>query len=107
VYEGTHDFRRFAANRGNEPAEPPADFYIRTIFCASLQEEGDLLRLRFHGNGFMYRMVRLLVGTAHQVARGRMSRGDLAAMLDKPLGGKTRYCAPAEGLYLHRVFYEN
>ena len=106
VYEGAHDFRRFAANRGNEPAEPPADFYVRTIFGATMQEEGDLLRLRFHGNGFMYRMVRLLVGTAHQVARGRMSRDELAAMLSNPAGVKTRYCAPAEGLYLKRVFYE-
>lgn len=105
VYEGEHDFRRFAANRGNEPAEPPADFYMRTIFRAAVQEEGAMLRLIFHGNGFMYRMVRLLVGTAHQVARGRMSLVQLREMLDHPLGDKTRYCAPAEGLYLKRVFY--
>ena len=106
VYEGTHDFRRFAANRGNEPAVPPADFYLRSIFSAVVQEEGELLRLRFHGNGFMYRMVRLLVGTAHQVARGRMTRDELAAMLENPQGAKTRYCAPAEGLYLKQVFYQ-
>ena len=106
VYEGTHDFRRFAANRGNEPASPPADFYLRTIYSATLEEEGELLRIRVHGNGFMYRMVRLLVGTAHQVARGRMSLEDLCAMLENPLGQKTRYCAPADGLYLRRVFYE-
>lgn len=105
VYEGEHDFRRFAANRGNEPAVPPENFYIRTIYHATLQEEGELLRLRVHGNGFMYRMVRLLVGTAHQVARGRMTLPALKEMLDAPQGGKTRYCAPAEGLYLHRVFY--
>jgi len=106
VYEGTHDFRRFAANRGNEPECPPADFYLRTIYSASVQEEGELLRIRVHGNGFMYRMVRLLVGTAHQVARGRMSCPTLAAMLENPLGQKTRYCAPADGLYLWTVFYD-
>lgn len=105
-YEGEHDFRRFAANRGNEPENPPADFYLRTIYSATLQREGDLLRLRLHGNGFMYRMVRLLVGTAHQVARGRMTCRELAHMLTDPLGSKTRYCAPAAGLYLSRVFYE-
>ena len=104
-YEGEHDFRRFAANRGNEPENPPADFYLRTIYSATLQREGDLLRLRLHGNGFMYRMVRLLVGTAHQVARGRMSLDALRGMLENPLGDKTRYCAPAGGLYLRRVFY--
>ncbi len=104
-YEGEHDFRRFAANRGNEPENPPADFYRRTIYSATLQREGDLLRLRLHGNGFMYRMVRLLVGTAHQVARGRMSLDAQRGMLENPLGDKTRYCAPAGGLYLRRVFY--
>lgn len=105
VYEGEHDFRRFAANRGTEPENPPSDFYIRAIYSAALQEEGEMLRLRFHGNGFMYRMVRLLVGTAHQVARGRMTPGALARMLTEPLGEKTRYCAPAAGLYLNKVFY--
>lgn len=105
LYEGEHDFRRFAANRGNEPADPPPDFYLRTIYSAMLIREGELLRIRLHGNGFMYRMVRLLVGTAHQVARGRMATAALAAMLADPLGAKTRHCAPAGGLYLRRVFY--
>lgn len=104
-YVGTHDFRRFAANRGNEPETPPADFYVRTIYRCSVEQEGELLRLLVHGNGFMYRMVRLLVGTAHQVSRGRLSHQGLQAMLDEPLGEKSRYCAPAAGLYLRRVFY--
>lgn len=104
-YEGTHDFRRFAANRGNEPAVPPEDFYKRTIYSATAGQQGEQLVLRFHGNGFMYRMVRLLVGTAHQVARGRMSVPELRGMLQNPLGPKTRYCAPAGGLYLRQVFY--
>lgn len=105
VYEGTHDFRRFAANRGNEPPDPPADFYLRTIYSATLIDEGDILKLRFHGNGFMYRMVRMLVGTAHQVARGRMSVADLQRMLTQLNAPKTRHCAPADGLYLSQVFY--
>lgn len=107
VYEGTHDFRRFAAKRGNEPEIPPADFYLRTIYDASVSVEqgGELLRLRFHGNGFMYRMVRMLVGTAHRVATGKMTPAQLRAMLDSPEGEKTRFCAPASGLYLQRVLY--
>lgn len=108
VYEGEHDFRRFAAKRGNEPAEPPADYFVRTIYSATVQAEqgGALLRLRYHGDGFMYRMVRLLTGTAHKVAAGKMSLAALESMLADPLGEKTRHCAPAAGLYLHRVFYK-
>lgn len=106
VYVGTHDFRRFAASRGNEPVPPPPGFYERTIYSASLQRDGQgMLRLCFHGNGFMYRMVRMLVGTAHQVARGRMTPAALSAMLLETHLPKTRYCAPAEGLYLKKVIY--
>lgn len=106
VYVGTHDFRRFAARRGNEPEPTPPGFYERTIYSATLhREEQGMLRLRFHGNGFMYRMVRMLVGTAHQVARGRMTTEQLADMLRDLHAPKTRYCAPPEGLYLERVIY--
>lgn len=106
VYVGTHDFRRFAASRGNEPVPPPPGFYDRTIYSTALQREGQgMLRLRFHGNGFMYRMVRMLVGTAHRVARGCMTTSELAAMLQETHLPKTRYCAPAEGLYLKQVIY--
>lgn len=105
LYEGTHDFRRFAARRGNEPDPAPADFYRRTIYSATVAREGELLRLRFHGNGFMYRMVRLLVGSALQTARGRMTLPGLAAHLQDLEAPKSRFCAPAEGLYLEEVKY--
>ncbi len=106
VYEGTHDFRRFAASRGNEPEPPPPGFYERTVYsCELMQESPGMLRLRFHGNGFMYRMVRMLVGTAHQVARGRMSVDELRSMLVELQAPKTRYCAPPGGLYLREVIY--
>ncbi len=107
VYEGEHDFRRFAAKRGNEPSVPPADYFVRTIYSATvgIEQGGSLLRLRFHGNGFMYRMVRLLVGTAHKVAVGKLSLAQLQQMLADPDGEKTRHCAPAEGLYLQSVEY--
>ena len=104
-YIGTHDFRRFAARRGNEPAVPPPDFYRRTLRRAELGEEGGLLRLRFCGDGFMYRMVRMLVGSAVQVSLGKMRVETLREMLQQPEGAKTRFCAPAAGLYLHAVLY--
>lgn len=108
VYVGTHDFRRFAARRGNEPEPAPEDYYRRTIYAADVSSEqgGEVLRLRFHGNGFMYRMVRMLVGTAYQVAAGKMSREELRRMLIEFHGAKTRHCAPPQGLFLTHVFYD-
>ncbi len=105
-YVGQHDFRHFAARRGNEPEVPPPGFYERTIWSATVEREGELLRLRFHGNGFMYRMVRLLVGTACQVAAGRLPLSSLTDMLDSEEGETSRYCAPADGLCLTLVEYE-
>ena len=106
LYCGEHDFRLFAARRGNEPDPPPADFYLRTIYSATCTEEDELLRLRFHGNGFMYRMVRLLVGSACRVAAGRAPLSMIENALSAPATGeKTRYCAPAGGLYLSQVLY--
>lgn len=104
-YVGKHDFRRLAARRGNEPADPPAGYYHRTIYSAELMEEGSLIRLRFRGDGFMYRMVRLLVGSAHQVARGRLSIDALRQYMEQPEGPTSRFCAPADGLYLMKVEY--
>ncbi len=105
AYEGRHDFRHFAARRGNEPDVPPPGFYERRIFSATVEREGEMLRLRFRGDGFMYRMVRLLTGTACRVAAGRLPLAALQGMLDTEQGETSRYCAPADGLSLLRVEY--
>ncbi len=105
LFEGRHDFRRFAARRGNEPDPPPPGFYERCIMSARFERAGEMLRLRYHGDGFMYRMVRLLTGTAVQVAAGRMPLAELAGMLDAGQGSASRFCAPAGGLSLVRVEY--
>lgn len=105
LYVGRHDFRRFSARRGNEPESPPEGFYCRTLTEVTCRREGDVLRLCFRGDGFMYRMVRMLTGTAVQVARGRLPLAQLAEMLHNSKGATTRFCAPAAGLYLRHVFY--
>lgn len=105
LYVGAHDFRRLSARRGNEPASPPEDFFVRRLSVAELHEQGEKLLLVFCGDGFMYRMVRMLVGSACRVASGRMELGELQGMVDMPQGGTTRFCAPAHGLYLREVMY--
>lgn len=105
-YVGRHDFRRFAARRGNEPENPPDGFYCRTLTEVNCRREGDIWRLFFRGEGFMYRMVRMLTGTAVQVARGKMPLAQLAEMMRCCEGPTTRFCAPATGLYLRQVIYD-
>jgi tRNA pseudouridine38-40 synthase len=96
---GRHDFAGFAANRG-----VPEKDTVRTISKIAVSKRGPLVALTFEGDGFLYKMVRLLTGSLVRVAQGR---GDVA-WLQAILRGeeqKTQFAAPAEGLFLAKVFY--
>lgn len=105
VLTGTHDFGGFAANRG-----VPCSDTVRTIRKIGIQgRPGGLIKLTFEGDGFLYKMVRLLTGSMVRVAQGKEELEWLCGFLAVPEPGKPRkktsYAAPAEGLYLARVFY--
>ncbi len=105
LFPGRHDFHAFAAYRGNEL--PDMDWF-RTIHRAELETLADGYRITFVGDGFLYKMVRLLVGAAVHAAQGRIRMDDLAALLDQAPGlpfGKAPNCAPADGLHLQQVLY--
>ena len=65
-----------------------------------------MIRIRFHGTGFLYRMVRFLVAYAWGVSTGRISLEEVNDALQRP-ERKTgpRFCAPPDGLYLVNVDY--
>ena len=105
LFTGRHDFHAFAAYRGNE--QPDTD-WNRTIHRAELETLNDGYRITYAGNGFLYKMVRLMTGSAVMAAQGRLPLEDLAALLDQAPGlplGKSPNCAPADGLYLQEVIY--
>jgi len=105
VFLGRHDFHAFAAYRGNEG--PDMDWH-RTLRRAEVVDLTDGYRITCEGDGFLYKMVRLVTGAAVHAAQGRMRVDELAAYLDQPAGlprGKSPNCAPADGLYLERVLY--
>jgi tRNA pseudouridine38-40 synthase len=103
---GKHDFRRLSSRRTDvsQHRDEP-EHTTRTLHEAKWQTCGSELSLDFSGDGFLYRMVRVLVGTAVHVARGRMSIQELAAMLADPSGPRSTQCAPPQGLYLLAVHY--
>jgi len=105
LFRGEHDFEAFAAVRGNETDETS---HLRTITTASVDPSDSGYRLTFTGNGFLYKMVRLLVGSAVTTAQGRFHLDELGALLDQPDGmprGRAPLCAPPDGLYLQEVRY--
>lgn len=95
---GQHDFAAFAASRGTPEAST-----VRTIRRVLIRRHGALLTLDFAGDGFLYKMVRLLTGSLVRCAQGRAS----LTWIDELLAGgqKTSFAAPADGLYLLRVLY--
>jgi tRNA pseudouridine38-40 synthase len=105
LFLGRHDFHGFAAYRGNEQADMD---WFRTIQRADLETLADGYRITFSGDGFLYKMVRLLTGGAVHCAQGRMRLDDFAKLLDQAPGlpfGKSPLCAPADGLFLQEVRY--
>jgi tRNA pseudouridine38-40 synthase len=96
---GEHDFTSFSAS-GTEVEDR-----VRTIYNLSIQEEGNRLLFTFHGNGFLYNMVRILVGTLLDVGAGKirsMEVPEILAAKDRKKAGPT---APPQGLALMKVEY--
>jgi tRNA pseudouridine38-40 synthase len=98
-FVGTHDFAGFAANRGK-----PEKITIRTLYSVHIQK-GSCVTIEFDGDGFLYKMIRLIVGSLVKCALGKMRVEDITARLNSGKLEAPRFAAPAEGLYLVRVRY--
>jgi tRNA pseudouridine38-40 synthase len=105
---GTHDFTSFAAvdpdlAQREEGAGRPNP--VRTIEVSEVEREGELLRYRVRGSGFLHHMVRNIVGTLVEVGRGSLDSEEIPRILemrDRAAAGPT---APAQGLVLVSVEY--
>lgn len=96
---GTHDFKCFLAS-GSQVKNT-----IRTIEYIKVAKKGKLITFTIKGNGFLYNMVRIIVGTLLEISQGRLSTADLKNAIetkDRKLAGKTM---PANGLRLYKVYY--
>lgn len=104
-FEGCHNFTAFAANRG-DPALEPTD-PRRTIFRARATRGPEEIHLEFTGDGFLYKMVRMMTGSIVRAAEGDLSPDLIRQWLAAPSPGrKSPLTAPAEGLHLVAVHYD-
>ena len=97
---GKHDFTSFCASGGK-----PMVSNVRSVSGLTVVRTGDMVTLSVTADGFLYNMVRIIVGTLCDIQRGVIPRGSLPEILaarDRKAAGVT---APAEGLYLNRVIY--
>ncbi len=98
---GQHDFSRFTAKRRGQLKTDT----VRTIHRIGVQTRGPLITLTFEGDGFLYKMVRLLTGTIIRVAEKRAPVSFITDLLSLHEHARTHFMGVAEGLYLSRVFY--
>ena len=95
---GEHDFSAFCGNAKMKKST------LRRLNAIDVRHQGEEIRLTFTGNGFLYNMVRILVGTLVEVGRGQRSPESMEALF----GGKREqagFLAPAQGLCLMEVMY--
>lgn len=99
VFVGRHDFTSFMA-AGSKITDP-----CRTVFYADVRREGDMIVFRVAADGFLYNMVRIMMGTLLGVADGRFSPADVKEILEARDRARAGATAPPHGLYLNRVSY--
>ena len=97
---GTHDFSSF----GNNPGYP-VSHKVKTITKLDIIESGSYILIEVTGSGFLYKMVRSIVGTLLWVGTGKIPVEKMPAILDARDRTKAGPAAPASGLCLVEVFY--
>lgn len=99
---GTHDFRAFTAIPGDGAVKEDT---VRTVRRLDMIERGHRLRIVAEGNGFLYKMVRSLVGVLVDAGLGRITPGEVGVILKNKVRTERVPTAPPQGLCLHKVFY--
>ncbi|HKM30447.1 MAG TPA: tRNA pseudouridine(38-40) synthase TruA [Bacilli bacterium] len=98
LYIGEHDFRSYTKNKKNENT-------VREIFSIEFIWNIDVLKIKIIGSGFLHNMIRILVAMWLETARGKYSLEDLKAITAQKNRVFAPKIAPAEGLYLYKVYY--
>ena len=96
---GTHDFASFMAS-GSSVKDT-----VRTIYDISLDKKDDLIILSVEGDGFLYNMIRIMVGTLIDIANNKLKSQDIPAIINAKNRRAAGHTAPPQGLYLEKVYY--
>ena len=100
---GTHDFTSFAASGGQIRNKVRTMYYVNV----AKNEQSNEIVFDFICSGFLYNMVRILVATLLEIGRGKRPVNDIPRVISAKDREQVRETAPASGLFLYRVFYEN
>ncbi|MGE5328654.1 MAG: tRNA pseudouridine(38-40) synthase TruA [Deltaproteobacteria bacterium] len=96
---GEHDFSSFTSLKSKKKSK------IRTIYAIDFNVNNELIEILFYGNGFLYNMVRIIIGTLLDVGIGKITSKDVKEILNKKGRNLAGCTAPAKGLFLYEVEY--
>ncbi len=96
---GTHDFFAFSSSGRT------VDDTVRTVSECYFERKNDDIVLTVSADGFLYNMVRIIVGTAVAVSDGRINQKDIPEILNSKMRDKAGITAPPQGLFLEKVHY--
>ncbi|MUK90503.1 tRNA pseudouridine(38-40) synthase TruA [Ornithinibacillus sp. L9] len=100
-FEGTHDFTTFSSAKATVMGSK-----VRNLFEASCKQNGKEIEFIFRGSGFLYNMVRIMVGTLLDVGQGKLDPETIPELLEKKDRRMVGETVPSQGLYLWQVKYE-
>ncbi len=101
AYVGRHDFTSFCTLDNREQGD-----MTREVKLFSVTRDGDMVTMRVEADGFLYNMVRIMVGTLLRIAQGKIPPDGIPAIMEKKDRKYAGPTAQACGLYLNRVYYE-
>lgn len=97
---GTHDYQSFTSTkRGKKSA-------VRTVTSIDIEREGEELVFTFKGDGFLYHMVRIMMGTLIETGLGLRKAEEIPQILEAKDRSKAGHLIPANGLTLLEVVYD-
>ncbi|MBR6531849.1 MAG: tRNA pseudouridine(38-40) synthase TruA [Clostridia bacterium] len=99
AYIGTHDFKAFCS------AGSTVEDTVRCVKSFTVTRDGEEVVFTVEADGFLYNMVRIMVGTLIEISENKIEKDKLSAIIegkDRALAGRT---APPQGLYLNKVNY--
>ena len=100
IIKGKHDFASFCA------AGSSVKTTVRNLTELSVRKDGDIITVRAAADGFLYNMVRIIVGTLVYVGNGKLNEDDIKELIEKKDRRLMGITAPPQGLALVEVNYE-
>lgn len=100
-FVGRHDFSAFCAAGGS------VEDKVRTVRAARVERRGEVVSFYVEADGFLYHMVRIMMGTLLNLGQGKLRPSTIPILLEEGERAHAGVTAPPQGLYLNRVFYRD